>query len=97
MEYSNFVRSNQILPQKVDFWGKKVPFYSSWRSNQEWPSNRADTVYVCMKEIFLNHFSWKCVLKLRDLRAGHVISYLLTKLPLEWLTTVKSTADKIHN
>ena len=44
-EYSNFVRSNQILPQKVDFWGKKVAFYSNWRSNQEWPSNRVNTVY----------------------------------------------------
>ena len=44
-EYSNFVRNNQILPQKVDFWGKQVAFYSNWRSNQEWPSNSADTVY----------------------------------------------------
>ena len=34
----------KFLPQKVDFWGKKVAIYSKWRSNKEWHSICADTV-----------------------------------------------------
>ena len=54
-------------------------------------------IMLDIEEIFLNLFSLKCVLKLRDLRAGHVISYLLTKLQLAWLMTLKSTTDNIQN
>ena len=31
--------------EKVSFWAKKVAFYSKWRSNREWRSITADTVY----------------------------------------------------
>ena len=33
-----------VLPLKHSIFGKKVAFYSKWRSNQEWRSITADTV-----------------------------------------------------
>ena len=42
--YSNFVCFNQIFASKGGLLGKKVVFYSKWRSNQEWPFIGVDTV-----------------------------------------------------
>ena len=42
-EYSIFVHANQMFAPKSGLLGKKLVFYSKWRSNQQWSSICADT------------------------------------------------------
>ena len=70
-EYSNFVCSNQILPQKVDCWGKKVAFYSIWRSNHEWP-------FICIDTVSTNYIKSSFrILRYRDPCSEHEKNLLL--------------------